>query len=343
MAAGVQACCILRVGCNVNRLKLAPVLGLVALCAIQGARAAEEPAPPAPPEDPLPEIVVQAFEPRYVAPTLRDRIGRIWAPVLINGKGPFRLVLDTGASRSAITPRVLERLAVALSPEDVLMVRGFTGSAVVPAVPVQSLEVGELLIHSTVLPVVGDVFGGAEGILGNEGLLDKRIFIDFGRDRILISRSHRERARMGFNIVPMKLTKDGLLSTEARIGSIRARAIIDTGAERTVGNNALRAALMRRPSGTAVTEQVIGVTLEAQEGQSMATPPIALGDFIVRGTRVTFGDMYLFEHWKLTREPTVFIGMDVLGLVDVLVIDYRMRELQIRARGARGAHLPAEP
>ena len=49
------------------------------------------------------EVVVQALEPRYVAPTLRDRIGRIWAPVMINGKGPFRLVLDTGASRSAVS------------------------------------------------------------------------------------------------------------------------------------------------------------------------------------------------------------------------------------------------
>ena len=29
------------------------------------------------------EIVIQAPEPRYVAPTRRDQIGRIWAPVFI--------------------------------------------------------------------------------------------------------------------------------------------------------------------------------------------------------------------------------------------------------------------
>src|SRR6185436_12725945 len=39
------------------------------------------------------EVIVEAAQPRYVAPTLRDSIGRIWAPVFINGKGPFRLVL----------------------------------------------------------------------------------------------------------------------------------------------------------------------------------------------------------------------------------------------------------
>ncbi len=54
--------------------------------------------------DALSEILVEAREPRYVAPTRRDQIGRIWAPVFINGRGPFRLVLDTGASHSAMWP-----------------------------------------------------------------------------------------------------------------------------------------------------------------------------------------------------------------------------------------------
>ena len=59
---------------------------------------------------PLEDIAVTAAEPRYVAPTRRDRIGRIWAPVYINGHGPLRLVLDTGASRSAIVERVAVQL-----------------------------------------------------------------------------------------------------------------------------------------------------------------------------------------------------------------------------------------
>src|SRR5690554_4955724 len=53
-------------------------------------------------EEELTEVVIQANEPRYVAPTRRDRIGRIWAPVYINEKGPFRLVLDTGSSHAAV-------------------------------------------------------------------------------------------------------------------------------------------------------------------------------------------------------------------------------------------------
>jgi Aspartyl protease len=152
-------------------------------------------------EDASPEVVVEANEPKYVAPTLRDRIGRIWAPVLINGKGPFRLVLDTGASHSAIISRVADHLGVTTQADNIL-VRGVTGSAVVPAVRVDRMEVGDLLIEPSTLPIVPDVFGGAEGVLGREGLPDKRIFADFGRDRLVISRSHREQATPGFSIVP---------------------------------------------------------------------------------------------------------------------------------------------
>ena len=42
--------------------------------------------------------------------------------------------------------------------------------------------------------------------------------------------------------------------------------------------------------------------------------------------------MHIFEHWKLTREPALLIGMDALGLLDTLIIDYRRAELQVRTR-----------
>jgi len=164
--------------------------------------------------------------------------------------------------------------------------------------------------------------------------------VNFGRDRISIQRSHREQVRNGFTRVPIRLNSDGLLTTMIKIGAINVRAIIDTGAQRTVGNNALRTALRKRRGINAVQEEVIGVTLDSQMGESMSTPPISLGGFKIEGAHITFGDMFLFEHWNLIREPAVLVGMDVLGLVDVLVIDYRLRELQIRPRGAYGSRMP---
>ena len=79
------------------------LLAALALLAPAAAQAGAEIEPQIAP-DPVEEVLVTAPEPRYVAPTTRDAIGRIWAPVLINGKGPFRLVLDTGASRLGTDP-----------------------------------------------------------------------------------------------------------------------------------------------------------------------------------------------------------------------------------------------
>jgi len=279
------------------------------------------------------EVVVEANEPKYVAPTLRDRIGRIWAPVLINGKGPFRMVLDTGASHSAIISRVADNLGLS-AQNDPILVRGVTGAAVVPAIRVDRMEVGDLLIEPSTLPIVADVFGGAEGVLGREGLPDKRIYADFRADRLIITRSHRERAGPGFNIVPLKINHGGLLTTEVRVGSIRVQAIIDTGGQQTVGNVALREALMKHPPPDVVSEEIVGVTLDEQKGDSIATPPIELGTMKLHHVRVTFADMYLFDHLKLTRQPTLMIGMDVLGSFDVLVIDYKLHEMQIRTRSS---------
>ncbi|MBV8402819.1 MAG: clan AA aspartic protease [Gammaproteobacteria bacterium] len=283
------------------------------------------------PAEQLDEVIVQTTEPRYVSPTRRDRIGRIWAPVLIDGKGPYRLVLDTGANRSAITVRAAQSLGGAPLARTTL-VTGFTGTAMVPTLHVNSLEVGELLIGASDLPVLTDVFGGAQGVLGIEGLANKRIYADFSHDRLEITRSHGERAPHDFVVVPLKETTGGLLIANVHVGSVRTKAIIDTGAQGTVGNLALRDALMRHPPRGAMHEEVVGVTLDVQTGDNLPAPDIDFGNIQVKGAHITFGDMYLFQHWKLTDEPTLTLGMDLLGSFDVLVIDYNRHELQIRSR-----------
>ena len=125
-----------------------------------GAAATEEPAP-AQTDDTkvLEELIVEAREPRYAAPARRDRIGRVWVPVAINGKGPFRLVVDTCATTSAIVSSVAERLGIPISPAASVLLQGATGSAMVPYVIAEQMEVGDLLINKAKLLIVPDVFG----------------------------------------------------------------------------------------------------------------------------------------------------------------------------------------
>jgi predicted aspartyl protease len=283
--------------------------------------------------DELPQVQVSAPEPRYVAPTRRDRIGRIWAPVLINGKGPFRMVLDTGASHSGVTERVAEAIGAPLDQSEPVLLRGVTGSAQVPTIRVDSFMVGDLLLRPAVLPIVIDALGGADGILGTEGLEDKRVFIDFRHDLITITHSHLERAGFDFVTLPMQRSHLGLIQLPARVAGVKVTAILDTGGQSTIGNYAMRDALMRHARLLARPEEIIGVTTDAQSAESYPTPPIELGPIRIQSARVAYGEMRIFEHWKLTKEPVLLIGMDAIGLLDVVIIDYRRRELQIRMHG----------
>jgi clan AA aspartic protease (TIGR02281 family) len=279
----------------------------------------------------VPGVLVRAPAPRFVAPTRRDKIGRIWAPVEINGRGPFRLVLDTGASDSAITAQVAMALGLKPDSEHPVLVRGVTGNAVVATVHIDSLAVGDLEIRSVKLPVIADALGGAEGVLGTDGFQDKRIDIDFAHDRISIARSHGQSAPLEFVTLPLERSGPGLLMVQGLIDQVKVHAVIDTGAQRSIGNEALRAALVsRHAQGT--PDRIYDVTTAVQGGEMFVSPPIVLGGIEIRGARITYGEVRIFEHWHLTRQPAILIGMDALGLLEELIIDYRLRELQLRPR-----------
>jgi predicted aspartyl protease len=293
-------------------------------------------APTAPAADEgLQEIIVTGREPRYVAPTLRDQIGRIWAPVRINGRGPFRLVLDTGASHSGVTAPVADVLGIPVDVSPPVVLHGVTGSGIVPTIHVDSLSVGDLDVDSVLVPILADAFGGAQGVLGADGLADKRIFIDFKHDRITITYSRGERAAHGFVAVPFHSVRGALILINAQVGGVHAKAIVDTGAQSTIANIALREALLRSEgSSRGERDRIQGVTMDIEDGMVARTPTITVGGIAISNANVTYADAAIFDQWRMHADPTIIIGMDVLGLFDTLVIDYRRHELQIRMAGA---------
>lgn len=283
------------------------------------------------PADQLSEIVVEGRGPRFVAPTNRDQIGRIWAPVYIDGKGPFRLVLDTGATQSALTATVASILGLPLGQSPPVLLRGVNGTAKVPTVKVDTLSVGDLTVSEAVLPIVPDALGGADGILGTAGLLDKRIRIDFRHDRITITYSRGERAKENFETISFHPSLETPIIVDARVGDVSAKAIIDTGGQLTIANFALRDALLRHHRmRRGKSDEIEDATKTVSDGEIIATPAIELGAIQMRDAGVTYANLAIFSHWQLMHQPAILIGMDALGLLDTLVIDYKRHELQLR-------------
>ena len=269
----------------------------------------------------------------YAAPTTIDHIGRIMAPVMINGQGPFRFIVDTGASRSAISPSLAERLGLVPSIEDSLTVQGVTGADQVPSVMIDKLQAGDLLLEHRRVPVIAPhVFANADGILGVEGFEQMRITVDFVKDRIFIARERKAYMSGGWFQVPVKLRFGRLMIADAYIGKVRVKAVIDTGAERTLGNLALRTALrLDHAAQQERTEtQVIGATANEEDANLIPSPMIRLGQTEITRVDVTFADLNVFRIWDLDQQPALVLGMDVLGTSKAMIFDYKRKELLIR-------------
>jgi predicted aspartyl protease len=317
-------------------------VGVALLAAWPGARAAPPPEPvPAPAAAepttaPGAPAVAAPDEPLYAAPTTLDRVGRVLAPVRIDGQGPFRFIVDTGATHSALSPALVARLGLVAGSGAPVRMQGVTGSAVVPTVKVDRLEAGALRLRNLELPVIEPrVFAQADGILGVEGMAGNRLDIDFLQDRVTITRSRGEPAPQGFMVVPARQRRRGVLIVDARIGRVRGSALIDTGAERTLGNLLLQRRLALDAASTGETlppTQVYGATEAVQQGESLRAPRIRIGDAALTDLDITFADLHIFRYFGLDAVPALLIGMDMLGVVARLIIDYRRHELQVRER-----------
>ncbi|MBI4637785.1 MAG: aspartyl protease family protein [Candidatus Rokubacteria bacterium] len=104
---------------------------------------------------------------------------RIMADARINGTTSVRLLLDTGADRTLISPRALTAAGVSLTRGTVpAQIVGATGTAEAQGVVVDSLEVGDARVGR--LGVVAHDLdqSGIDGLLGRDFLEQFKVTID---------------------------------------------------------------------------------------------------------------------------------------------------------------------
>jgi predicted aspartyl protease len=275
--------------------------------------------------------------PLYAIPTLRDRVGRIVAAVTINGRGPFRFMLDTGCNRTVLAQSVLAKLDLAADPDASISVVGVTGSQIADSVHIDSLDSGAIHFRDVDLAVLsGPVLYDLDGILGMEGFDGLKVSADFVRGLVSISKSRDRPAPARYAAIPVQFLSDRLLMIDARVGRLHVKAIIDTGSQRTLANDALLAAFSggRRDVPPTSPASVIDATQSQQPGLTARVPAIQLGEATIQNLDVTFGDFQIFRTWGLENEPALLIGMDALGTLADLDIDYQRKEVDMLSRTA---------
>jgi predicted aspartyl protease len=266
----------------------------------------------------------------FALPTTRDHIGRVVVPATVNGKGPFRFIVDTGATHSTITPNLVRVLGLKPAQVPAIVLNGITGTAQVSAVTLDKLQTGDLTIDGLVVPVVwAPVMAGADGIFGAAGLTEKSLSVDFERNRVEISRGVGAAVRAeALKIHAVRLTH-GLMTLAFRVGRVTGLAVIDTGSERTLGNLALRDALneRRRPGTVAQVTSVYGATAQVEPGEIWKAPTIVIDSLRINDVAVVYGDFHIFKVWDMQDKPAMIIGMDVLGTVASLGIDFKNQDI----------------
>jgi hypothetical protein len=122
-----------------------------------------------------------------------------------------------------------------------------------------------------------------------------------------------------------------LLLVDSTVRSEPVFVILDTGAEVTIANSALRALETRRRRRKAdrdlETVRVISVTGDTREGLADTISEITLEGVRLRGAAVTWSDLHVFSRFGVADQPAVLLGMDVLRAFDRVEIDFGRRQI----------------
>ena len=270
----------------------------------------------------------------FASPTTHDHIGRVLVPVRINGRGPFRFIVDTGANHSTISPDLVRTLGLKAGSQSLMTLDGITGAAQVSYVSIDRLQAGDLTLDETALPVVwAPVMAGADGILGAAGLSEKSLLIDFQRNRVAIASHVTSTARAQTIKIHAARVGSGLIVLDTLVGGVRVAAVLDTGSERTLGNLALRDAVRghKRPGQgfLARVTSVYGATQEVEPGEIQTAPTISIESLRITDVAIVYGDFHIFKIWQMRDKPAMILGMDVLGTVASLNIDFKNQTVYV--------------
>lgn len=293
-------------------------------------------------------------------PLRRDPAGRPVVDTWLDGRGPFRFLLDTGAALSAVSEFLAGELRGIPTTAATSTVRGSTGDTSLRSLRFQELRVDRLRVAAPVLAVLQATPRGedaVDGVLGADLLLAAGARLQFAfraasatlvggpDEHDAIDRGEIDRGLGAVEIV----RRDGpLWAIRGRFsvppashatrpdapprrpgfarGEVEVAALLDTGAQRSIGNLALQRALRLEaiaPQAAPAAAVVRGAGGQALAAQQLDTPPLRLGTATLPAAPMLYADLPVFAYWGLSQRPALLLGMDLLGRLSQLSLDYR--------------------
>jgi predicted aspartyl protease len=306
------------------KLKVAFLASALALPALGPATAQPDvvPVPTSPEEGQL----IPGFAQEFIV----DRSERMTVPVSINGSEPFPFIVDTGAERTVIANQLAKRLKLEQGPQ--LKLATITGPTFADSYMIENLSMNTINVEMIEAPGLEQHNLGAYGLLGIDSLENHKVMLDFRQEKMDVLPSRKTaglgKVERGMIVVTAKRRAGRMILSNARIGNLKVEIILDTGAQSSMGNFALREKLRSRDRRfDFIQVRLKGVTGDIILGHLTQIKSIDVGGVAIADLPVTFADNYAFKALKLENKPAILLGMDALKLFDRVMVDFVNRRV----------------
>lgn len=260
-----------------------------------------------------------------------DVARRLTVQVMLNGQGPFHMMIDTGANSSMISIETADRLGLARG--EPVNVHGIAGVQAVDTVVIDTLRMGDRVRRQMKVSIVAERHLGAAGLLGLDWLGANSLMLNYGQRRMAVG----ERLPMADDqtVVVKTRTRSGLTLIDASMPGQTLIALLDSGSMATIGNMALFRAAQKRKAviGETFDIQLRGAIGQTLPGRLVVLNRLTLGKMTLVNVPVVMAPVHTFDYWGLSREPAILIGSDILQKFETVALDFKRREVRFRIAG----------
>lgn len=261
-----------------------------------------------------------------------DGSNRMTVPVSIGGRGPYQFVVDTGAERTVVSDELA--LLLDLNAAGTAEVHSISGTKMINTVSVPSLTVSETSVSDLTAPVLLKRNIGAAGMLGIDSLQTRRVVLDFKAQTMTVSPvAHGREAREpdeGDTIVVRARNRLGrLILADASIDGRNVAVVVDTGAEHSIGNAALRKRVLgRKKDAFVIPIDLFSVTGGKIAAEVTLIKSMRIGSLRLTAMPVAFADLPIFRQLGLDRKPAMLLGMNTLRAFEKVSVDFANRSVR---------------
>jgi predicted aspartyl protease len=263
---------------------------------------------------------------------------RVATDVFVNGKGPFRFLLDTAASRSMMFEHLRAQLGLGSTGGVPLVVYGMQNVGTAMPVKAEELRLSSETIRDLAMGVLPDESGPADGILGMDALSSYLVVLDRPGMRLKLltpdiaeDAAFRSWPYLSLTRRMVKNTAASLWLMRAQVGAVSVTSLLDMGSGMTILNwDAAEQLGLKRTSFPKD-----GVPQKLRDALGTVEPvvfvkglTIWLGGRVFTDQTVLIANINVFRYFHLDGGPAAIMGSGLLK-DNSLAFDFARQRLYV--------------